>query len=84
MAGITETIYRGLRLIGFINTDRNVRIYKVEGNKRCKLRITPKGSNRRLTYLSTVSTYSLGREWKVTYKGHKFLSSKNLIYNDNI
>ena len=77
MAGITETIYRGLRFIGFINTDRNVRIYKVEGNKRCKLRITPNGSNRRLTYLLTESIEFLGNEWKTIYKEHKFLSSKD-------
>lgn len=77
MAGITETIYRGLRFIGFINTEGNVRIYKVEGNKRCKLKITPNGSNRRLTYLLTESMESLGDEWKTVYKGHKFLSTMN-------
>jgi hypothetical protein len=77
MAGITETIYRGLRFIGFVDTNRNVGIYKVEGNKRCKLRITPNGSNRRLTYLRTESMESLGDEWKTVYKEHKFLSSKD-------
>ena len=84
MAGITRIVYNGIRLVGFINIDEGVKIYRVEGNKRCKLRITPKGSNRRLTYLSTKSASSLGDEWKAIYKGYKFLSSKNLIYDDNI
>lgn len=84
MAGITRIVYNGIRLIGFINASWMVKICRVEGNKRCKIRITPLGSNRRLTYLTTKSADSLGDEWKVTYKGHKFLSSKNLIYDDNI
>jgi hypothetical protein len=84
MAGITRIVYNGIRLVGFINIDEGVKIYRVEGNKRCKLRITPSGSNRKLTYLTTKSASSLGDEWKEICKGYKFLSSKNLIYNDNI
>jgi hypothetical protein len=82
--GVIKTVYSGTRLIGFINASWMVKIYRVEGNKRCKLRITLSGSNRKLTYLTTKSASSLGDEWKEICKEYKFLSSKNLIYDDNI
>jgi hypothetical protein len=73
--GVIKTVYSGTRLIGFINASWMVKICRVEGNKRCKLRITPKGSNRRLTYIKTISADYLDDEWKESYREHKFLSS---------
>ena len=75
MLGVTRIVYKDTRYIGFILIDRTVRIYRVTGNKRCKLRITPKGSNRRLTYIKTISADYLDDEWKESYREHKFLSS---------
>jgi len=75
---LNKIIYKGNRLVGFINNLGVVRIYSVGGNKRIGLYKNQHRLSRKLEFVSVISEKSLKEaDWKVLEREHGFLYLRN-------